>query len=66
MAFIYYVTQIHLDFGTVGLLPAECARAGMTRPLSVTDACVDLEMTAAMLDELAGASRARRGRPASG
>jgi 3-deoxy-7-phosphoheptulonate synthase len=27
---------------------------------SVTDACVDLDMTAAMLDELAGASRARR------
>jgi 3-deoxy-7-phosphoheptulonate synthase len=29
---------------------------------SVTDACVDLDMTAAMLDELAGAARARRGR----
>jgi 3-deoxy-7-phosphoheptulonate synthase len=28
---------------------------------SVTDACVDLDMTAAMLDELAGAARARRG-----
>jgi 3-deoxy-7-phosphoheptulonate synthase len=28
---------------------------------SVTDACVDLDMTAAMLDELAGATRARRG-----
>ncbi|UOY02577.1 3-deoxy-7-phosphoheptulonate synthase [Blastococcus sp. PRF04-17] len=27
---------------------------------SVTDACVDLDMTAAMLDELAGAARARR------
>ena len=40
MAFIYYVTQIHLDFGTVSLLPAECARAGMTRPLIVTDAGV--------------------------
>jgi 3-deoxy-7-phosphoheptulonate synthase len=31
---------------------------------SVTDACVDLDMTAAMLDELAAASRARRDRPA--
>ena len=30
---------------------------------SVTDACVDLDMTAAMLDELAGAARARRARP---
>jgi 3-deoxy-7-phosphoheptulonate synthase len=32
---------------------------------SVTDACVDLEMTAAMLDELAGAARARRTHPGS-
>jgi 3-deoxy-7-phosphoheptulonate synthase len=31
---------------------------------SVTDACVDLDMTAAMLDELAAASRARHDRPA--
>jgi 3-deoxy-7-phosphoheptulonate synthase len=30
---------------------------------SVTDACVDLDMTAAMLDELAAAARARRRRP---
>jgi 3-deoxy-7-phosphoheptulonate synthase len=30
---------------------------------SVTDACVDLDMSAAMLDELAGAARARRTRP---
>jgi 3-deoxy-7-phosphoheptulonate synthase len=29
--------------------------------MSITDACVDLEMTAAMLDELADAVRARRG-----
>jgi 3-deoxy-7-phosphoheptulonate synthase len=29
---------------------------------SVTDACVDLDTTATMLDELAGAARARRGR----
>ena len=28
---------------------------------SVTDACVDLDMTVAMLDELAAAARARRG-----
>jgi 3-deoxy-7-phosphoheptulonate synthase len=32
---------------------------------SVTDACVDLDMTAAMLDELAGAARARRARVGS-
>jgi 3-deoxy-7-phosphoheptulonate synthase len=30
---------------------------------SVTDACVDLDMTTAMLDELARAARIRRGRP---
>jgi 3-deoxy-7-phosphoheptulonate synthase len=33
---------------------------------SVTDACVDLDMTAAMLDELAGAVRDRRSRAAAG
>ena len=40
MAFIYYVTQIHLDFGTVSLLPSECERSGMRKPLVVTDAGV--------------------------
>jgi alcohol dehydrogenase class IV len=40
MAFIYYVTHIHLDFGTVSLLPSECARSGMSKPLVVTDAGV--------------------------
>ena len=37
MAFIYYVTQIQLDFGAVKLLPAECQRTGMRKPLVVTD-----------------------------
>jgi len=40
MAFIYYITQVHLDFGSVSLLPAECARVGTQRPLIVTDAGV--------------------------
>ncbi len=40
MAFIYYVTQIHLDFGAIKLLPDECRRVGMQRPLIVTDAGV--------------------------
>jgi 4-hydroxybutyrate dehydrogenase len=40
MAFIYYITQVHLDFGSVSLLPAECARMGSQRPLIVTDAGV--------------------------
>jgi alcohol dehydrogenase class IV len=37
MAFIQYLTQIHLDFGARQLLPSECARIGITRPLVVTD-----------------------------
>ena len=40
MAFIFYVTQIHLDHGAVALLPQECARSGIKRPLVVTDAGV--------------------------
>ena len=32
MAFIYYVTQIQLDFGAVKLLKQECERIGITRP----------------------------------
>jgi alcohol dehydrogenase class IV len=37
MAFIQYITQVHLDFGAVRLLPQECERIGMKRPLVVTD-----------------------------
>ena len=40
MAFINYITQIQLDFGAVKLLPQECERIGMRRPLVVTDAGV--------------------------
>ena len=40
MAYIYYVTHIHLDFGAAQQLPAECLRVGMRRPLVVTDAGV--------------------------
>ena len=40
MAFIHYITQIHLDEGTVSLLPSECERVGMRKPLVVTDAGV--------------------------
>ena len=40
MAFIRYLTDIHLDHGAIGLLPAECSRVGITRPLIVTDAGV--------------------------
>lgn len=40
MAFINYLTQIQLDFGAVSLLPQECERIGMRKPLVVTDAGV--------------------------
>jgi 4-hydroxybutyrate dehydrogenase len=40
MAFIQYLTQIHLDFGVLAQLSAECARVGMRKPLIVTDAGV--------------------------
>lgn len=37
MATILYLTQIQLDFGAIRLLPEECERAGIRRPLVVTD-----------------------------
>ena len=40
MARIQYLTQIDIDFGVVALLPAECRRIGIQRPLVVTDAGV--------------------------
>ena len=40
MARIQYLTQIDIDFGAVALLPAECRRIGIQRPLVVTDAGV--------------------------
>ena len=40
MAHIQYLTQIHLDAGVVSRLPEECAAAGITRPLVVSDAGV--------------------------
>ena len=40
MAQILYLTRIELDFGASLLLPAECERIGMRRPLVVTDAGV--------------------------
>lgn len=40
MARILYLTQIDIDDGAVRLLPEECQRTGMSRPLIVTDAGV--------------------------
>src|SRR5690349_3240141 len=40
MALIQYITQVQLDFGALALLPQELDRAGIARPLVVTDAGV--------------------------
>ena len=40
MALILYITQVQLDHGAVRLLPQECERAGIRKPLVVTDAGV--------------------------
>ena len=40
MAQILYITNILIDFGVLAQLPAECERAGIRRPLIVTDAGV--------------------------
>jgi alcohol dehydrogenase class IV len=40
MALIYYITQVQIDFGAIALLPQECEKAGIRRPLIVTDAGV--------------------------
>ncbi len=37
MALIYYITQVQIDFGAIALLPQECQKAGMSRPLVVSD-----------------------------
>jgi 4-hydroxybutyrate dehydrogenase len=37
MAYIQYLTQIHLDAGVVQRLRAECELVGMTKPLVVSD-----------------------------
>jgi len=40
MALINYITQVQLDYGALALLPQELERAGIARPLVVTDAGV--------------------------
>ncbi len=37
MAYIYYLTHIHLGYDALARLPEECARVGIRRPLIVTD-----------------------------
>lgn len=55
MALIHYITQIQIDYGAVQLLGQECARAGITRPLVVTDPGVKAAgVLQPALDALAG------------
>jgi alcohol dehydrogenase class IV len=54
MAHIQYLTQIHLDFGVVSMLPQACSDAGMQRPLVITDAGV---RAAGVLDQALHALR---------
>ena len=55
MAFINYVTQIQFEFGAIQLLPQECQRVGITRPLVVTDPGVKAAgVLQQALDALAG------------
>ena len=37
MAYIYYLTHIHLGYDALSQLPSECARIGIKRPLIITD-----------------------------
>jgi alcohol dehydrogenase class IV len=48
MAQILYLTRIEMEFGASRLLPAECERIGIRRPLVITDAGV---RAAGVLDE---------------
>ena len=55
MARILYLTQIDLDHGAVRLLPAECERLRLRRPLVITDAGVRAAGVLQMaIDALAG------------
>ena len=37
MSTIYYLTQIHIEFGALEKLPSECERIGIHRPLFISD-----------------------------
>jgi alcohol dehydrogenase class IV len=55
MARILYLTQIDIDFGAVALLPQECERIGMRKPLVITDAGVRAAGVLAMAEAALGA-----------
>jgi alcohol dehydrogenase class IV len=56
MAFIQYLTHIHIEFGARSLLATECERVGIKKPLVVTDAGVkSAGVLALVLDALPAA-----------
>ncbi len=59
MAFIQYLTHIHIDFGARKVLGSECERVGITKPLIVTDAGVKAAgVLALVLDALPASMKA--------
>lgn len=59
MAVINYITQIHLDYGALRVLQAECQRLGILRPLIITDEGVrKAGLVDAVLEQLAAPNTA--------
>lgn len=55
MASIFYITQVHIEFGALQRLAEECQRIGIQRPLIVTDAGIKAAgLLQQALDALAG------------
>jgi alcohol dehydrogenase class IV len=57
MASIFYITQVHIEFGALQRLAEECQRIGIARPLIVTDAGIKAAgLLQQALDALKGVS----------
>ena len=57
MASIFYITQVHIEFGALQRLVEECQRIGISRPLIVTDAGIKAAgLLQQALDALKGVS----------
>jgi alcohol dehydrogenase class IV len=57
MASIFYITQVHIEFGALQRLAEECQRIGISRPLIVTDAGIKAAgLLQQALDALKGVS----------
>lgn len=57
MASIFYITQVHIEYGALQRLAEECKRIGISRPLIVTDAGIKAAgLLQQALDALKGVS----------